>query len=228
MKQGNAFPWKKAEQPSESGTSKKLCAKCLSEFGRGKSHQCTKDTFKQNLSDIQSQTSSDDECVGATSQSPTASFEISSKSLAHIQSELNLSRNKTLKLGQEIRKATQNQVSIEPFLKDKLYNISHFLDEQFEVKTCDFFDNSGEQYERPVVYCKDIQRLIHVICTTRGIDHDNVFIKLSLDGGGGFVKVMISVFTIDDENVQPKTRNRKDTNTSSLRVQLFSFVNLNC
>ena len=214
LMQGHVFPWREKGESSESRSCKKLCAKCLSEYARGKTHQCSKTTLKHNLSEIQSQTSDNEECLGAQG------IQISSQDFARIQSELNLSRNKTLKLGQEMRKVSQNRLSIEPHLKSKLYDISHFLDSQFEVKTCDFFDNSGDQYFRPVVYCKDLQKLIDLICTTRGFDHDNVFIKLSLDGGGGFVKVMISVFSMNDENAQPGRRN--DTSVKKIFLILIA------
>ena len=54
--------------------------------------------------------------------------------MSNIRLDLGLSTRQTLKLGKDIREATDSRKSVEPNLKSKLKDIDHTLDDYFDTK----------------------------------------------------------------------------------------------
>ena len=52
--------------------------------------------------------------------------------------------------------------------------------------------------EFPTIVCSDLPGLINKVIEKRQRERDSVLIKISIDGGGGFLKIYASVFDIDD------------------------------
>ena len=52
--------------------------------------------------------------------------------------------------------------------------------------------------EYPTIVCSDLPRLINKVIEKRQREKDFVLIKISIDGGGGFLKICASVFDLDD------------------------------
>ena len=78
--------------------------------------------------------------------------------------------------------------------------MSRKLDDLFESKICTFASeivkfNTGEHFQRHVVIWKDLADLIQRTIGERNIDVEKMLITIRLDGGGGFMKICVSVDT---------------------------------
>lgn len=118
------------------------------------------------------------------------------KTISNIQNELNLSQRRTLKLCHEIRSVDCK--AIESNVKDYLKDVDSHFRSHFEVQTLDFVKMEKhkivERQPEYAVFCKDINKLIATVCESRGYDRDQCLVKISIDGGGGFLKISMSVF----------------------------------
>ena len=103
-----------------------------------------------------------------------------------LQVSLELSDNATKKLYSTIRTGLNRRDSVEENIVQKLENLKEQLDE--------FISNQNEAIIRDLVYIKNPSDLILHIIKERGINPCVGFVKVSLDGGGGFLKVVVNVF----------------------------------
>lgn len=111
-----------------------------------------------------------------------------------MQANFNLSQKTTLGIATIIRKATANKKIIEPNLKRKLSDELHSLDEFFYIKHFNFEVGKKENLSITnigTVSCKDINGLIEHIKERRGVSEVNL--KVGIDGGGGFLKLCLSL-----------------------------------
>lgn len=153
--------------------------------------------------------------------SPSTSSNIlfTSDDISAIQLDLNLSYNQTLKLAAHIRSSTKARKSIEPGLKQKLSEKRHLLDQFFSASEVEYLkihkDKITEKESKPTVFCTDFSGMIEYVIGKRGqIENENLRVKLCLDGGGGFMKICLSVFnTVDD--FQKKHRRTYDEGMAS-------------
>ena len=76
----------------------------------------------------------------------------------------------------------------------KLENLKEQLDEFYSVEQVEFISNQNEAIIRDLVYIKNPSDLILHIIKERGINPCVGFVQVSLDGGGGFLKVVVNVF----------------------------------
>lgn len=114
--------------------------------------------------------------------------------MSKIQTSVHLSQNKTLELAKALRVATKNSKSIEPNLKEKLSEKSHCLDKYFDAKMFNFVYTKGKQTTaatETVAYCIDTKGLIEHLAKKRSVS--NFHLKFGIDGGGGFLKVCLSI-----------------------------------
>ena len=62
----------------------------------------------------------------------------------------------------------------------------------------------SDNFKQLIVVCKDLNALTDAILRKRGREEaDSLLIKISIDGGGGFLKICQSIFDIND--LLPKT-----------------------
>ena len=62
--------------------------------------------------------------------------------------------------------------------------------------TCEV--NGDELCQRDIVFVKDIQSFILNIMEQRKLDPKQAFVRVGIDGGGGFLKVCVSIFEPDE------------------------------
>ena len=140
---------------------------------------------------------------------------LSVDNISVIQLDLNLSYNQTLKLAAHIRSSTKSRTSVEVGLKQKLFEKHHQLDYMFNVsEDVEYLTlNQNKVVERkikPTVFCTDVNALFEYVIGKRGqIENDNLCCKICLDGGGGFLKICLSIFNTTDDF--PKQQRRKYT-----------------
>ena len=123
-----------------------------------------------------------------------------------IRKDLNLSARMTLTLAQDLRKAAdfKSRHVIEPNFKKKMVEETHKIDHFFELETISFAKTTVkkdgtkilENEDQLVVVTKDISQLIDEVIDLRKLDVNNVVIRVGMDGGGGFLKVCLSLFEL--------------------------------
>ena len=111
-----------------------------------------------------------------------------------LQVSLELSDNATKKLCSTIRTGLNRRDSVEENIVQKLENLKEQLDEFYSVEQVEFISNQNEAIIRDLVYIKNPSDLILHIIKERGINPCVGFVRVSLDGGGGFLKVVVNVF----------------------------------
>lgn len=88
------------------------------------------------------------------------------------------------------------------------------MDSHFYVRKCQLFSSKKGQEsirEEYVVLCKDVQKLIEDVKKSRGVDE--VHLKFSADSGGSFLKITLSMQSLDYDSVNrihPKRRSYSD------------------
>lgn len=140
---------------------------------------------------------------------------ISVKSMRDIQTKYNLSTNVTLGIASDIRVATKKRTIIELGLKESLIENVHRLDSFFYVEKISVNTEKKKVKTislQPVVYCKDLDGLVSYIKKARNIA--DVYYKIGIDGGGGFLKICLSIqssmHTANNDNIIIKRRKFKD------------------
>ena len=119
-----------------------------------------------------------------------------------IRSQLNLSAKKIGDAGKLL--AQDMGMKLEPYFDKLLVKKGHELDEFFDVTTVQFEamevdENTGKKVkcmsEKTLVYCKDVEALVLHIKEKRGFsaDDENIFFKIGLDSGRGFLKICMTM-----------------------------------
>ena len=136
------------------------------------------------------------EVVGTAAIQSTSPQLISAHGMSMMQVDLNLSTNKTLAIAHHIRSSSRKRGAVESDLKSKLRQRNHLLDEYFDVATTtDFQDKDGSIQQQPTIYCCDLNGILHRIQEERNITAEDLTIKIGIDGGGGFLKVCLTVLS---------------------------------
>lgn len=119
---------------------------------------------------------------------------ISASDMSHMQQQLNLSTRKTHMLATNIRQATGSQKSLEGGLKKSLYEIHHQLDNNFQLVRVPYITEDNNKFDEWSVVVKDLEQFIEFVIEHRGLSSESALIKVGIDGGGGFLKICLSIF----------------------------------
>jgi hypothetical protein len=134
-------------------------------------------------------------------QSTTSKKFFTADDISKIQQDLNLSTRETHRLGQDVRTVMKSRLSVEPKLKKKLFEKDHRLDCFFEVKLQKYVKIEKnivtDHVERSTVSCTDVDGLLQKIIEMRNLRKDDLLIKIGIDGGGGFIKICLTMFSSD-------------------------------
>ena len=104
-----------------------------------------------------------------------------------------------------------NRKSVEPHTREGIDAINHQLDNFFEMRKLVYRREDKEtkaagHFEQPTVICNNLTGLIDEILRKRQrVEDESLLIKISIDGGGGFLKICLSIFDINDP--LPKANN---------------------
>lgn len=137
----------------------------------------------------------------------SVSFALSANDMQKMQTNFNFSQRTTLGVAAMIRSANRNRKFIESNLKEKLSASLHTVDEFFDVKCFDFTiveAQSVSDVKKQVVYCKNLDGLIKFVKEKRQVSR--VHLKVGIDGGGGFLKLCLSIQSTKDEVTKDKFR----------------------
>lgn len=125
----------------------------------------------------------------------------------------NLSQNTTIGIASLIRMAYRKRKIIEPNSKDHLAAAIHsFIHDFIEVKNFDFVNVSGttSYINKKVIMCKDLRGVLQFVKAKGEVT--DTHLKFGNDGGGGFLKVCLSIqSTENDPESNPKRRKYADS-----------------
>ena len=128
----------------------------------------------------------------------------SGEQLFGIQTDLGLSNKKTRVLAQDLRLATDSRKAVESGFKESIVKHSHSLDDYFKMVKISYtrIDKDTkvtEHFEQCTVVCNDLPKFIDLVLQKRSLeDCESLLIKVGIDGGGGFLKICLGVFDMDN------------------------------
>ena len=142
----------------------------------------------------------------------TASKEsFTGEQLFGLQQDLGLSNTQTRVLAQDLRLATGSRKAVEPEFKESLTKHSHCLDEYFEEMKISYVrvdkdTKVRENFEQSTVVCNDLPKFVDLVLRKRSLENSEfLLVKVGIDGGGGFLKICLSIFDIDNPVSANKT-----------------------
>lgn len=146
---------------------------------------------------------------------------ISTSDMCKIQTSFHLTQNTTLGIASMLRAASGKRKLIEPNLKEKISASIHCLDEFFQAKYFDFIKikaNNVSDAKQCVVYCKNLDGLIEWVKTQRQVSQ--MHLKFGIDGGGNFLKLCLSIQSIeDDDSESDRVRQKYKDGVASKRFR---------
>lgn len=148
---------------------------------------------------------------------------ISADEVAKIATNCNLSSRKVLSIASDLRVATDNRKLFESGLKENLTTLNRSLDSFFEVKKVDVISAKGKKSEvitKNLVFCNDVQNLIKHITTQRNVS-GNVHLKIGIDGGGGFLKICVSILSEQSESDTSNSQNNRKKYIEGVAAKKF-------
>ena len=77
-------------------------------------------------------------------------------------------------------------------------------------------DNIVENATYPTTICNDIQSLIDKVIAERNLPADDALVRVGIDGGGGFLKICVSIFDI--HNQHSTSTNFKDSGVKRIFI----------
>ena len=139
--------------------------------------------------------------------------------IKELQIILELSQNGTKKLCSTLRKGLGQQ-AVESNMTEKLSEIEKTLESFYNVEKMALKDSENNCIFRDVLYVKSTSDFVNEIIKQRDLDPTTAFVRVSLDGGGGFLKVIVNVF--ETEEFEESESNFK--NSGVQRSQILSLV----
>lgn len=220
-----------------------VCNRCFSEIGRGKPHWCTKVQKHDNMlhilqdeavdvgdsvvsSYVRNKSPDENSFITLSNQRGLPSHwtqnqacpkkqPLSADDLFLIKKNCNLSTRNTITLSTTLRAL---DIAVAPNINKELAKLNKRLENYFQVTHLPFEmsgDDKGEKNIslKPVVYCNNVPELIRFVCGERNAKETDYFLKISIDGGGGFLKITLSLVVQKDQNGCSKTgeKNFKST-----------------
>ena len=199
----------------------KVCGNCFAKLYRGCNHSSEQCKSRRNKVDILVEMTSPTSLnraasrvntqetqstpLGRPARSDEAKRELFSASdICGMSQDLQLTGKKVKTLVSDIRLSTGSRKSVERKAIKVFQEKRHQLDEFFEVTTLVYKVKNAEtkvdeNVERHSVLCNDVSAFIDSILEKRDREWgDNMLLRIGLDGGGGFFKIILSIFDKDD------------------------------
>ena len=98
---------------------------------------------------------------------------------------------------------SHSRKAVETGFTEKLVETSHCLDEYFHLVNLVYRRNNkdtklSENFEHATVLCRNLPELIDLNLKRQKEHRDSVLIRIGIDGGGGFLKIYMSIFNINN------------------------------
>ena len=155
-------------------------------------------------------------------------FGISTENLSTIGKNMNLFVRKTKELCHYLRAATGSRKAVAPNVERQLYDERHQLDEFFQYEMLLFMEEESKakrperKFRQHAVFTSDITGLIDMIIDHRNLNLADAVIRIGLDGGGGFVKICVSVFDVEKKVSCKSAVGKKYLDSGVKKVQMLA------
>ena len=83
-------------------------------------------------------------------------------------------------------------------------------------------DKPTEHFDKHVVLCNDLDGLIDKVIRCRNLHEDNTLICIGIDGGGGFLKICLSIFDLNEPSSSTKTLAKKFKDSGVKKVFIIA------
>lgn len=120
--------------------------------------------------------------------------QFSAADVQKIKTNSALSSNQTLAIARLFRTGAKPRKLFEPGLKEKLSVFNHRLDAYFEAHETEFTHTKANRQtvsKTSFIICNDVQKLTQLVQNKR--EYINPHLKFGIDGGGGFLKITLSL-----------------------------------
>ena len=145
-----------------------------------------------------------------------------------IQKDLNLNNLQTYKLAEDMRLASISRKIIVIHLNKKLYEINHVFDSYFEELPLQFVAKLRgkliEQSEQCTVVCNNILLFIDSVIEVRKLDVTNTLMRIGMDGGGGVLKICLSIFDLNQPCFSTTTLSKEFLDSVVKKVFIIGIV----
>ena len=212
---------------NNSPETEKLCTKCLTVLKRGKKHKCNLQTQSKNLKTIAQRFPKAAEklassvikqkdaspkgtirlsqfagpkmpLVPGSSKSDANANIMSTEDMVVIQQSTHLSNRKMRSLAACLNRFSQKGSGVEKNFQRNFTHAGKVLEEFFDCSKSNF-EVKGKLVERIEVFCNDIEGFIWTIISARNYSLHDTLVKLSLDNGGSFFKISLSILDVSDD-----------------------------
>ena len=130
------------------------------------------------------------------------SGQVTAETMAVLQRNLSLSTRQTIEAGKIIRRQEAGGISVESNFQRKLQERGRQLSSFFEVRKIEFDGScAGQREVRDVVFCNGVADLVAEVAERRQIQNPQC--KVGIDGGGGFIRVCLTVTEAEQVTPQP-------------------------
>ena len=113
-----------------------------------------------------------------------------------------MSTRKTHLLGQNIR-AAAGPSSIESNLRKNLHEFDPQQDEFFDIKQLTYIHKEKQVVlsttSKDTIICSDINEFTNRVIEERKINQNNLLVEIGMDGVGGFMKICLSLFDVEED-----------------------------
>ena len=116
--------------------------------------------------------------------------QMETSTLQHIMKKEGFSFERMRRLMKAIR-LDFGRDSVQPNTLSSLRKLSHSQDEFFELRCCEFTKQDGTTYSQDVPMIKDVNQYVEFMCNQRGLIMQDLYLKIGIDEGQGFLKVSI-------------------------------------
>ena len=125
----------------------------------------------------------------------------------------------------ELRKDL-GRLGVESNSSKKIKILSHALDNFYSVEKVEFLSKKKvkenktiETVIKDLVYVKDPISLVNHVCTARGLEIDNVIIRVGIDSGQESLKVIMNIF---NREVNYDSKEAKNTGVNKVIILAFA------
>ncbi|XP_047138848.1 uncharacterized protein LOC124814833 [Hydra vulgaris] len=145
--------------------------------------------------------------------------QVSLQMIKELQIVLELSLNKTGLLISTLRKRMGSKLAVENNIFGKMSDLEESLSYFYQVEKVNFFDSTGGTSIKDLVFVQDTSSFILDLIIQRCLDPQSAFVRISMDAGGGFMKVIVNVFDVNEN-----TTSNLYLNSGVQRCQILSIV----
>ena len=116
-----------------------------------------------------------------------------------LTSILELTKNQTKKLISSLRKNLGSSTVVENNVVSMMTSLQQEIESKYKIEQDNFIWND-ETVTRDIVFIHDTSEFILSILMERGLDPLSSMVRVSIDGGQGFLKVIVNVFDKTNKN----------------------------